>query len=802
MISLLHDCFYDVVSFISKFVDEKRVFAEIEYYLPQIAHLVIHLEQNSRNHGLELLTMVISQTSMHAALQLAFMFSAAMEDYQPEENGNKNPNHNPIFFNRCARLSQDLERAVICGSAVISQSEVDVLMTRASLHEADNMKDAKRSEIAEELSQHQDPDGFEGDMSGQLLYKRLERKSIFHTKPWKPYHFVVDQRVLLCFHDPHAMNPKRAFSLQNCQVEVVDSSDKYGKTVFQVVNESANVRYLLRAANEKERSLWVDFLIRQIEAAPPTVLTTRASEHVPSRASISGDVKTISEAEMSSIQRRRFRYFRQMRVFIMNMTNICERLRFKQRDVRKYFLKRDMTELIIPPFAYIPLCASTDPFHGLLRALPKECHAFSTKARCPALMLYEMEAHPDPNMDVATFLNSEIEHYDENVIIQPHCELVSSFSGTAEVHEEMPETGERPSSLDLRHEPLPTKFVIFENRSKSNGTGKSDGSTWANEGHGFERIAALGYTPPTTARSNRAESCGVHMIATIGVLKEGGTAAAQQSGAPAQGVLGETFAGKSRRIRDNSPYGHLACWSIGGLIAKSNDDVRQEVFVIQLMSYFQRSFMEASLPVWMHTYKILSTSKSTGLIELIPNAVSLDGLKKSPEYHGNMRAWYEASFGQTKELLAAALDNYISSMAAYSIVTYLLAIKDRHNGNIMINKDGYVMHIDFGFVFGFAPGKQFSMEKAPWKLTEEFVHVMGGVKSELFAEYKRRCVQCFVVARKHAKQVITLIEIMQHQSNYPAFRYNANAIRDFRSRLFMEYPENEIPRIIDRLISK
>jgi phosphatidylinositol kinase/protein kinase (PI-3 family) len=73
--------------------------------------------------------------------------------------------------------------------------------------------------------------------------------------------------------------------------------------------------------------------------------------------------------------------------------------------------------------------------------------------------------------------------------------------------------------------------------------------------------------------------------------------------------------------------------------------------------------------------------------------------------------------------LQAAQKCFVQSLAAYSIITYILQIKDRHNGNLMIDNKGHLIHIDFGFVFTNSPGGNSKFENAPFKLTSEFVEV-------------------------------------------------------------------------------
>ncbi len=79
-------------------------------------------------------------------------------------------------------------------------------------------------------------------------------------------------------------------------------------------------------------------------------------------------------------------------------------------------------------------------------------------------------------------------------------------------------------------------------------------------------------------------------------------------------------------------------------------------------------------------------------------------------------------------------------------------IKDRHNGNILMDDTGRLVHIDFGFMLANSPGGV-SFEAAPFKLTREMLEVMDsnsdGAASELFDYFKvcrvRCCCVCLVV---------------------------------------------------------
>ena len=75
------------------------------------------------------------------------------------------------------------------------------------------------------------------------------------------------------------------------------------------------------------------------------------------------------------------------------------------------------------------------------------------------------------------------------------------------------------------------------------------------------------------------------------------------------------------------------------------------------------------------------------------------------------------------------------SIFRYCLVSYLVQVKDRHNGNILLDNEGHLIHIDYGFILSTSP-KNLGFESSPFKLTPEFVDVSIFITTQ-FSQYRR-----------------------------------------------------------------
>lgn len=64
------------------------------------------------------------------------------------------------------------------------------------------------------------------------------------------------------------------------------------------------------------------------------------------------------------------------------------------------------------------------------------------------------------------------------------------------------------------------------------------------------------------------------------------------------------------------------------MIVKSNDDLRQEQLASQLLFTMQRILRAERIKVWLRPYDIVALSANTGIIEAVPDTISLDALRR------------------------------------------------------------------------------------------------------------------------------------------------------------------------------
>ncbi|OWB75995.1 hypothetical protein B5S32_g142 [[Candida] boidinii] len=276
--------------------------------------------------------------------------------------------------------------------------------------------------------------------------------------------------------------------------------------------------------------------------------------------------------------------------------------------------------------------------------------------------------------------------------------------------------------------------------------------------------------------------------------------------------LGEDWNTKKERIRKESKYGHLENWDLFSVIAKTGDDLTQEAFACQLIHSMSKIWYAENVKVWVKKMKILVTSSNTGLVETITNALSIHSIKKSLTQHmtqngenpngeiATLKDHFLRVFGdENSPKYRLAQENFCISLAAYSVICYILQIKDRHNGNIMLDSEGHIVHIDFGFLLSNSPGSV-GFEAAPFKLTMEYIELLGGLDSPYFARFKELTKDAFKALRKHSDPLINMVELMQKDSNLPCFKAGESTSVQMRQRLQLHLNDEECDKFIENFL--
>ena len=408
-------------------------------------------------------------------------------------------------------------------------------------------------------------------------------------------------------------------------------------------------------------------------------------------------------------------YFSDEREFVDQITEIAEKMRFVQPpSERKKELSKCLDALDFPELVYIPLVKATDAFERIIRIPPNEATAFSTKARVPIMLIFEvirgqqqqqqqqssLAQNNNNNDDVESSESSNSQLGHQTLVISLPTEILTPDDEDLEVdrliesespdlyshlEEEEEEEEEKPDSRRGQAPPTPMTIddetvcdtpgydleEVENSRTKNPFLDRTE-SKMQDIGTSVEHQKKKSHDPSPEPTTNTEDHPTTVELTEAQALERETIRKSELHAA-----FGESWDAKRERLRALSPFRSIPGWDVVSMIGKSNDDLRQEVFALQIIQKFADIFKAANLPLWLKSYRILGTSSSTGLIETLVNAISLDGLKKRDGYV-NLRVHFEKSYGPPDSLrYQQAHAKYIQSMAAYALVTYLMQIKDR-----------------------------------------------------------------------------------------------------------------------------
>ncbi|KAL0661051.1 hypothetical protein Bca4012_097888 [Brassica carinata] len=237
-------------------------------------------------------------------------------------------------------------------------------------------------------------------------------------------------------------------------------------------------------------------------------------------------------------------------------------------------------------------------------------------------------------------------------------------------------------------------------------------------------------------------------------------------------------------------------------IFKVGDDCRQDVLALQVISLLRDIFQAVGLNLYLFPYGVLPTGDERGIIEVVPNTRSRSQMGETTD--GGLYEIFQQDYGPVgSATFETARENFLISSAGYAVASLLLQPKDRHNGNLLFDDVGRLVHIDFGFILETSPGGNMRFESAHFKLSHEMTQLLdpsGVMKSKTWHQFVREiilrlfcikslCVKGYLAARRYMDGIISTVQMML-DSGLPCFS-RGDPIGNLRKRFHPEMSERE-----------
>jgi len=229
------------------------------------------------------------------------------------------------------------------------------------------------------------------------------------------------------------------------------------------------------------------------------------------------------------------------------------------------------------------------------------------------------------------------------------------------------------------------------------------------------------------------------------------------------------------------------------MLWKMGDDLRQDAQMMQVLRVVDSSLKQVNMDFELNPYHALATSVSeggSGFIEMVPETNNVADVLKTM----TIQDWIRKHNGKNFD---KGMHRYIMSLAGYSVFTYILGIGDRHLDNLLLTKDGKLLHIDFGFVYGHEPNGIKAYAATPMKLIKEFIIAMDGRQSRLYQKFVNNASLCYNHLRKNSRLIVNLLKLMEEGE--PEGQKNIEFVT---TRLQLHLTDEEAAKYLEEIMEK
>ncbi|CAD8052440.1 unnamed protein product [Paramecium sonneborni] len=495
---------------------------------------------------------------------------------------------------------------------------------------------------------------------------------------------------------------------------------------------------------------------------------------------------------------------------IMRICDELSKIQNKKTEVLQQLLQR--INKCLPASVYVPFVKNQVRNYAILKIVPQESKVFSTKMRSPFSLTLELYRPEIEGQNNHKFIEKKISHriticqskllkrtqsqlFDEDHQIVENRRTFSSTDAQKQIQNEFQQIKFFQMSQQTHHPIIEGTSQFYhqypneqdEDEQIDQQKQKPEiSSAYSLE----ENIQAFSIDEQSiNCENNRETNWLTSIIGRNSFIQpnRGVVLTTEEHLEMKKAIFGENSLDQFERIKSQSIFSQLQTWNLIHLIIKTGDNLKQEQFALQLISQFDQIFRKEALPLKLRYYEVLSMGPDCGIIEMIKNATTIDSLQKHlrRDYtqFKNFSDFFRSFF---RNKIDQALDNYVQSLVAYGLVCYFLQVKDRHNGNILLDSEGHLIHIDFGFFLSIAPGKGVEFEKkVPFKLLSDYIEVLGGVQGNLFREnFRKLFFQGFKACQKHQKEILLLVEMMYtgHGTTLPCFSKGEQTLKELQLR--------------------